>query len=166
LQGSYDQVWRGRIRSRLNLAIIIYVFVIVLAIYGAFMGPDLEDPMQRLYLWILVVAGILYGLMVTTYATEVRVEIENGTLEVEVTATMLRYRKSVIRTVKRDQLAKVYEKVVRGIVHNVILRDELGRNLAAFPRFLDEGGHAEMIAAIIEWGDQPSGASSEPSEPR
>lgn len=166
MQGSTERVWNGRIRSRLHIAVIIYVFVISLAVYGAFRGPDLDDPMQMFYLWAIVVAGILYGLMAATSATDVRVTIGDGTLEVEVMATMLRYRRGVVKRVPRERLAKVYEKVVRGVVHNVMLRDGLDRNLAAFPRFLDEEGHGELVAAIIEWGNQPSGPSPEPPEPR
>ncbi len=148
----------------MHIAVIIYALVIALAIYGALRGTDLDDPLQRFYLWAIVVAGVLYGLMVASSATEVTVAIDDGTLEVEVMATMLRYRRGVVKRVPRERLSKVYERSMRGLVHNVQLRDATGRNLAAFPRFLEREDHARMVAAIIEWGNQPSSGNATVAE--
>ena len=147
-----ERTWKGRTRPRTGVAIVVYAVAGAL-LATAFVRGDLQDLGDRWPFLVLLVAGALsYGLLVASSWAEVELTLSGGRMRVVVREGLLSQTREGIHEVGRGDMAKVRERVVRGLVHNVFIEGPNGRRLCAFPRFLDRRQHDEMVQAVVEWG--------------
>ena len=149
-----ERTWLGRTRPRTGVAMVVYAVAgALLAI--AFVRGDLQDLGDRWPFVLLLVAGALsYGLLVARSWAEVELTLSGGRMRVVVREGLLSQTREGIHEVDRGDVAKVRERVVRGLVHNVFIEGPNGKRLCAFPWFLDRKQHDEMVHAVVEWGSR------------
>jgi hypothetical protein len=147
-----ERTWKGRTRPRTGVAIVVYTAAGAL-LAAAFVRGDLQELGDRWPFAVLLVAGALsYGILIARSWAEVELTLTGGRMRVVVREGLLSQTREGIHVVDRRDMAKVRERVVRGLVHNVFVEGPDGRRLCAFPRFLDMGQHDEMVHDVVVWG--------------
>ena len=148
--------WSRRTKTKPHLALLVLAVAIGLAVITVLLDRISFTSSDLVYIGLAVGGSIILVLLVTFSWTEVTVELEGDTFAVETRAGILGHARLYERRVPRERMVKIKERGIPGLVETVVVLDREGRTLAAFPRFLDEEEHEAMIAAILEWGNQPS----------
>jgi hypothetical protein len=154
----------GRREPNTASAWVIIAIGIGLVAVAIFQVMYLDATFNMWFLALLVIGLVAYGAMSFTSSVEMVVELVDE--ELRFTKTERALGKSIRDTtlmVERDRISKVVERNAGLGIRVVKIEDADRRKLLVFPEFLDVKEHDEMIAAIIEWGNQPSEASSIPS---
>ena len=136
----------------MGIAILVYAIAAILLVIALLRGT-LEDPGGRWpYVALLAMGATSYGILVALSWAEVEVALFEKRLRVVIREGVLSQTRERTHEIVRSDIAKVRERVVMRLVHNVFVEGRGGRRLCGFPRFLAPGEHDEMVSAIIEWG--------------
>jgi hypothetical protein len=147
--------WTGRREPNTSFAWTIIAVGTGLLVVSMFQIVYWDTPYNIWYLALLVTGLVGYAIISFTSFVEMVVELVDEELvyrKMERTMGFL-IREGSIK-VQRSKIAKVVERNAGFGVRVVRIENEVGRRLMVFPEFLDPEEHDEMIAAIIEWGNQ------------
>ena len=150
------RAWSGRIRPNLHLGLAIYALAFTMVALGFLTGHARTDLTGLAFLAILLWGAAMYGFTLVSAWREISVSIEGDVLRVKARYGGLgRSVHERTWTIGRGEVVKLRERWVLGIP-GVWLYDGSGQVLTSFRRFLEEDEHERMVAAILEWGGQPS----------
>lgn len=146
--------------------LIVTVIVAALLLWGIQTGDIWEWGHPFFPLELFITLWILFTILIPFSWFEVEITILGDDLEVVVREGLGKWSKERAYVAPRDRIARIIERGFLYLMLAVVVEDEKGRRLAIFPKFLLTDEHKRMIATILEWGNQPSGASPEASGPR
>jgi hypothetical protein len=135
------------------------VFIIAGALigYSIIGGVSVDRGQIWLFSALVLLGAIAYAALALFSWTEVEIRLEGdalvGVVREGVGSTSRDRRAEVIR----GEVAKIVERRNLGLLNMVYLRDGAGRTLYAFPQFLQDGRHDEMISAILDWVNMARG---------
>lgn len=153
-------VWTGRREPNTTVAWVIIAIGTGLMVIALYQVMFLDASLNIWFLAMLVVGMVAYAAISFTSSVEMVVDLGEGELHYtkrEMSVGQVVRRKTL--SVDRSRMAKVVERSAGFGVRVVRIEDAGGRRLLTFPEFLAPEEHDEMIAAIIEWGNQPSSPS-------
>lgn len=150
-------VWTGRREPNTTVAWVIIAIGTGLLVIAMYQVMFLDASLNIWFLTMLVVGMLAYAAI--SFTSSVEMVIELGDEELHYTKRERSVGKVVRKktlSVDRSRMAKVVERNAGFGVRVVRIEDAEGRRLLTFPEFLGPEEHDKMIAAIIEWGNQPS----------